>query len=87
MKCKLYIIYKYYLHQFNNTVPVGIFLVQGNLSKVFFLFGRWRFIFQERVKIILTDLSMSIYISREGGEPINQLNHGNRYIKRGLGSL
>jgi hypothetical protein len=31
--------------------------------------------------------SMEIYMLREGWDPINRFNHGDIYVKRGLGSI
>ena len=40
--------------------------------------------FNQKVGIPLTGLTMEIYISREGWYPINRFNHGDLYVKRGL---
>jgi hypothetical protein len=35
--------------------------------------------------IILTGLTMEMYMKREGLDPIKQFNHGDLYLKRGSG--
>ena len=57
-------------------------------EKVGFLFVWSMKIHMSRVRIwiALTSLTMDIYMSREGHDTINRINHGNVYEKRGFGS-